>query len=189
MEILSIKITSKRNRPPLLNILGTILYRGIKVIFLSPEIRIDAQSFNQVTQCSKRSRILGSLWVPIRKVIHGLLWSGPCNSFWLCSSDFPSWPQHVSQMEQFICLYHLGFLTSTSLAILFFFTLIISIYQKSHALSKPVNIIARSNLTPPPVLLWLLGLSTLAYFSPTSLRVRWGQVRVWRLPLSFPAGV
>lgn len=101
MEMLSLKIRHKKNRPPLLNVLGTILYRRTKVILLASEARIEAHSFDQVTQCSHLQEFLLTCGIKSRNSSMTL-----CDLAFAIVSDLPShdifsWTLHMSRTELF----------------------------------------------------------------------------------------
>lgn len=84
--MLRLEVRHKRKRPHLLNILGAILYRGIKVILMATEARIDAHSLLTVQHLQD---FLVNHGIKSSKSFVILCNLALARVSYLCSNDFP----------------------------------------------------------------------------------------------------
>lgn len=86
IELLRLEVRHKRNRPCLLNVLGVILYRGIIVILLATETRIDAHMLLTVQHLQE---FLINHGINSSKSFVILCDLALVTIAYLCSNDFP----------------------------------------------------------------------------------------------------
>lgn len=163
--MLSLKIRHQRNRPLLLNVLGTILYRNIKVNSFGPRSQNWGTQLWPSYSVFKPSRILAYQWDQIQELVHDPLWPGLCNSFWPSFIWHP-FTKSAYESNRAVCLYHPRFPPSTYPVVLFSLHLdhfhlfkiaspFLTSKQCTHDLAPMISYSTHAFLTPRPFLLGL----------------------------------